>query len=337
MAEQLPPREQTYYDRPVLKKPVWVWAVPVYLYLGSTTGAALVLGAATQLVDRRPSPLVRRCRWIGAAGTMLGTACLIYDLGRRERFLNMLRVFRPTSPMNMGSWILAAAGSLSSVAAAGSSTRGRFQHFSGAAGLLAGIVGLPLAGYTGVLLANSAIPIWQESRRTLPVLFIASGMAAAGSALELLDLPKRERNMARTFGNIGQAAEIAATVALQREVSSAAAEIARPFNRGVSSLLWRAAQALGTIGLVLSLWPGDGRRRRIAAGICGTAGALSLRFGILQAGRSSAMDPRATLRQRGKRAEISDLANAQFPNSQFSSERNPTLTLEASQIPSDEN
>jgi hypothetical protein len=30
-----------------------------------------------------------------------------------------------------------------------------------AAGIAAGVVGLPLTGYTGVLLANTAVPVWR--------------------------------------------------------------------------------------------------------------------------------------------------------------------------------
>ena len=41
----------TYYDRPLLKEPVWEWMVPAYYYVGGLTGASLVLGAAAQLGD----------------------------------------------------------------------------------------------------------------------------------------------------------------------------------------------------------------------------------------------------------------------------------------------
>ena len=100
----------TYYDLPVLKEPVWIWAVPTYFAVGGAAGAALVLGAAAQLVDRDGlADLIRWSRRIGAAGSAVGAALLVVDLGRPGRFLNMLRVFRPTSPLNLGSWVLAGA------------------------------------------------------------------------------------------------------------------------------------------------------------------------------------------------------------------------------------
>src|SRR5688572_10998726 len=98
----------TYYDQPMLKRPVWIWSVPVYFYVGGVAGAALVLGAAAQTVDAPGlRGLIRKCRWIGAIGHGLGTFLLIIDLGRPERFLNMLRTFNPRSPLSVGSWVLA--------------------------------------------------------------------------------------------------------------------------------------------------------------------------------------------------------------------------------------
>src|SRR5438874_11336372 len=86
-------QDPSYYDRPVLKEPVWKWYVPAYFYVGGAAGAAATLGAAAQLADRRGlAGLIRRCRWIAAAGGAVGTGLLVVDLGRPERFLNMLRV-----------------------------------------------------------------------------------------------------------------------------------------------------------------------------------------------------------------------------------------------------
>ncbi len=101
------PTDPTYYDRPMLKEPVWKPYIPIYYFVGGAAGASLALGAAAQFdgshdLDR----LIRRCHWIGIIGSSIGGLLLVADLGRPERFLFMLRVFRPTSPMNMGAWIL---------------------------------------------------------------------------------------------------------------------------------------------------------------------------------------------------------------------------------------
>src|SRR5205823_3968662 len=97
----------SYYDHPMLKQPVWIWSIPAYFYAGGVAGISATLGAAAQVIaPRSMRSLILRARWVAAGGGVLSAALLIHDLGRPARFLNMLRVFRITSPMSMGSWIL---------------------------------------------------------------------------------------------------------------------------------------------------------------------------------------------------------------------------------------
>jgi len=278
----------TYYNEPLLKKPVWVWPIPAYFYAGAAAGASIALGAAAQMAGTGSPELVRRCRWIGLAGLSAGTGLLIYDLGRPSRFLNMLRVFRPTSPMNMGSWLLSATGSLAGLSVIAPGPLGD------AAAVGAGVLGIPLSGYTGVLLANTAVPVWQETGRTLPVLFVASGMASAGALFHLMELPKQDEAITRRFAIAGQAAELATMFAVEREVSKMD-RVSEPLKTGTSGFLWKTAKILGAASLALSLFSRRSSRVKTAAGICGTAAALSLRFSLLQAGRNSAQDPTATI------------------------------------------
>jgi formate-dependent nitrite reductase membrane component NrfD len=279
----------TYYEQPLVKQPVWVWSVPTYFYAGAAAGAALALGAVAQLSNLGSTELVQRCRWMGLAGVGAGTGLLIYDLGKPSRFYNMLRVFRPTSPMSVGSWLLAATGSLAAMSVV-----------SDKAAIPAGILGIPLSGYTGVLLANTTVPVWQTARKGLPVLFVASGMASAGALFHLMDLPERDEAITRRFAIAGQAAELAAMFVIEREVSRVD-RVADPLKKGRSGFLWKAARTLGAASLLLSLFSKKSRNAKIAAGICGTAAALSLRFAVIQAGRDSAGDPHATLEQQRRR------------------------------------
>src|SRR5947209_7184857 len=153
----------SYYGLPMLKEPVWKWPIPTYFYVGGLAGATAALGmAAGRFGGPELRPLCERTRIIAAGGAVASSALLIWDLGRPSRFLNMMRVFRPTSPMNLGTWILSAFGGFATVAAL---LRHRHTGVLGSAGdaaaCAAGLLGIPLAGYTGVLLANTSVPLWQ--------------------------------------------------------------------------------------------------------------------------------------------------------------------------------
>src|SRR5581483_11139583 len=95
--------ENGYYHIPLLKQPPWTWEIPLYFFVGGAAGAAAVIGAIADYTgaDRQ---LVTHARWIAAAGSVISPALLISDLGRPERFLAMLRVFKPQSPMSVGVW-----------------------------------------------------------------------------------------------------------------------------------------------------------------------------------------------------------------------------------------
>jgi hypothetical protein len=276
----------TYYDRPVLKHPVWKWYIPAYFVAGGVAGAAAVLGAAAQAFGGAPMrPLVRRSRWIAAAGSAAGTAFLVADLGRPERFLNMLRVFRPTSPMSVGSWILAPFAG----AAAASLLPGPLGDL---AGYGAGALGIPMAGYTALLTSNTAVPIWQATNRSLPALYVSSAAAGAAGFLHGRALEPGPRRAATTFGLVANAAELVAGEAVRRE-ASAVERVGRPLEDGVSGTLWKAAKACTIAALALSVLP---RTRRFSAAL-GLAGSIATKFAIFRAGIASARDPRATFDQ----------------------------------------
>ncbi len=289
--------DPTYYDRAMLKAPVWKPYIPLYYYVGGAAGASLALGAAAQFdgshdLDR----LVRRCHWIGIIGSSIGGVLLIADLGRPERFLAMLRVFRPTSPMNMGAWVLAIAPSAALTAGIFVRTRGFFGLVGEVAGYSSGVFGAALATYTGVLVANSAIPLWQEARRILPILFGASAMASSASIFELLFEDPRARRITFVYGLVGRTAELAASVVMERQVSQVP-KVAEPLKSGLTGIAWTAASVLTAASLVTMLLPRQSRKKRIVSGLLGTAGSIMLRFAVHYAGVKSARDPRAAFHQ----------------------------------------
>jgi hypothetical protein len=278
----------TYYGRPVLKHPVWKWYIGGYFLSGGIAGASAVLGAAAQLFGGESMrPLVRRCRIIATAGTTVGTGLLIADLGRPERFLNMLRVFRPTSPMSVGSWILAP---LSGAAAASVVLPGPVGEL---AGLAAGALGGPLAGYTAVLTSNTAVPIWQATRRSLPAMYTSSATAGAAGVLSAID---PDDDVAHRLGVVARVSEIASGLAVDRDARRVE-RVAEPLHEGVSGTLWQASKVLTIVSLVLSLLPGRRKWLRRLAAVAGLLGSSGAKFAIFRAGFASGLDPRATFEQ----------------------------------------
>src|SRR5437879_8047454 len=178
-----------YYGIPLLKKPAWTWEIPLYFFVGGAAGAAAVVGAIADYTgaDRR---LVRDARWIAAAGAVISPALLIADLGRPARFLNMLRVFKPQSPMSVGVWtLLGFSGAAAATAFAGfmgerygPSLPLRVIENAGQAASLAS--GLPFSNSTGVLIVSATIPVWNQNVSDLPIHFAASGLGAAVGLLE---------------------------------------------------------------------------------------------------------------------------------------------------------
>jgi formate-dependent nitrite reductase membrane component NrfD len=269
-----------YHGLPPLKAAPWKAYVPAYYFAGGLSGAASLLGAGLQLTgDASLRPAVLRCRRIGAASIGVGAALLIADLGRPARFLHMIRVFRPTSPMNLGTWVIGASGITSTAAAIGPGRLGD------AAGLAAGALGPLLATYTAALLSNTATPVWQADR-TMPLLFAGSSAATAGWALVLLG-GARERRVARRLAVAGQIVELGGAALVERQLGR---RRARPLRRGRSGALWRAGKWLGAAA-VLSAATG-GRADRVAAAL-GLAASAAVRFGLLGAASASVADPQA--------------------------------------------
>jgi hypothetical protein len=280
---------QSYYGRPILKPPVWkVPDVPGYLFLGGLAGASAVLaeGAA---VTGRPQ-LERVARLAASAGAGLGTVALIHDLGRPERFHHMLRVLKPTSPLSVGSWILAPFATLSTASAA-SNVTGLLPRLGRAAGVGAAALGPPLATYTAALLSDTAVPAWHDGYREMPFIFAGSGATAAGG-LAMIFTPPEEAAPARRMLVAGAAMELAGAESLRRRLGP----VAEPYETGDAGRLRTAAQAMTAVAGAAGLLAG-GRSRTVsvlAGATCVVASAMT-RFGIFKAGVASAADPKYTV------------------------------------------
>jgi formate-dependent nitrite reductase membrane component NrfD len=294
-----PARPTSYYGRPVIKPPPWEAYIPVYFFFGGLAGASAALAAGAHVAGNEA--LERRAWAVSLAGLAVSPPLLIADLGRPERFLNMLRVFKVTSPMSLGSWILSATSG--AVGVAGLSTlTGRVPWAARLAAVPAGALGTTLATYTAGLLADTSVPAWLEARRELPFVFGGSAMASAGGAALILT-PLAHAEPARRLLLAGAAVETVASRVMEHRLGALAA----PYRTGRSGALARAALTATAAGAGLALASGASRRGRarrslaIAAGALTMAGSALERFAVFEAGLASARDPAATIEPQRRR------------------------------------
>lgn len=297
--------ENGYYQIPLLRQPPWTWEIPLYFFVGGAAGAAGVVGAIAEYTgaDRE---LVRHARWMAAAGSVISPALLISDLGRPERFLHMLRVFKPQSPMSVGVWtLLGFSGGAAATAFAdflqaryGPSLPLRVLENAGQAASLA--FGLPFSNYTGVLIGATAVPVWNRSAAELPLHFGASALAAGVGILELMGHRKHRALEALALG-----AAMFETIEGIRIEARSQAELA-PLKNGASGWITRSGGILsGPLPLLLRTAGmfGEGKRSRAFgrwAAWSAIAGSLLTRVAWIHAGQVSARDWRLPLQGRGR-------------------------------------
>lgn len=285
-----------YYGIPMLKEPQWNWAIPLYFFAGGAAGSAGVLGTMADWAggNRR---LARDARLLALGGASLSGALLVYDLGKPQRFLNMLRVFKPQSPMSMGAWILTAFSTSTAAAVFADLVQRHWEGLpvrvlGGTAKIFSTIFGMPFSNYTGVLIGATAIPVWHTKVDSLPIHFGMSGLQAAASLLELMGHEdSRALNM---LGMLSAALETWEGF----KIESKHDRKLRPLKEGMSGSVVRMGGLFsGPVPLAMrtiAAFTGSREVRRWAA-YSGIAGSLLTRYGWMRAGHASAQDWRIPL------------------------------------------
>nr|WP_231929871.1 NrfD/PsrC family molybdoenzyme membrane anchor subunit [Micromonospora inositola] len=309
--EQLtvPPAEFTsYYGRPILKAPVWKWDIAAYLFTGGLAAGSSILAAGGQLTGR---PALRRAGRVSSLAAVGASAYfLVNDLGKPSRFHHMLRVAKLTSPMSVGTWILTTFGPAAGLAAVAEAApwlpergllglgRRLLPPVGHAAGLVAAVTAPALATYTGVLLADTAVPSWHEAYPELPTIFAGSALAS-GAGVGLLAAPPAQAGPARRLAVAGAALELWGSHRVENRLGL----LSEPYATGTAGRLLRAGRALTAAGVAGAL---VGRRSRAVSALSGgalLAAAVCTRFGIFHGGVASAKDPRYTVVPQRERAD----------------------------------
>jgi formate-dependent nitrite reductase membrane component NrfD len=278
----------SYYGRPIVKEPVWNPEIPWYFFTGGLAGASAVLHGVARLAGNER--LAKSALYVGAAADAISPVLLVKDLGRPERFLHMLRMFKVTSPMSVGSWILVASSGASSTAAA-LELLGILKPVKVMANVVSFLSGPPLATYTGALVANTAIPVWSEARDELPWLFGASAAASAGAAAAVFT-PAELAGPARRAAVAGVAVELGLMQAMEMRLGF----VGEVYKQGRAGRFARLSKACTVAGAGLIALKGKrSRTAAVAGGALVLAGEAALRWSVFRAGFQSARDPRYTV------------------------------------------
>lgn len=297
----------SYYGRPVVKAPPWKHEVPAYLFLGGVAGGSGLIALGAQLTGL--AALRRNARLGGLVAIGLGGAALVRDLGRPERFYNMLRTFKVSSPMSMGSWILTGYSVGAGVAGAAEIDRlsgerlplGPLRPVLRAvepwAGLEAAVFSPPLASYTAVLLSDTANPTWNDAHRHLPFVFVSSATLAA-CGLAMITTPTRETGPVRALAAIAVVGDIVATKVMEHGMDPTVVET---LHHGTAGRLLRTAERLAAVGGAAALFGGRLRPVAAAAGVALLAASACTRFGVFDAGIESVKDPRYVIEPQKRR------------------------------------
>jgi len=290
-----------YYGQRVLLSGPWHWLVTWYFYLGGISGASFLLATLAGWFGGDRARGIRRAgHLVSAAAIAPAPALLILDLGRRARFHHMLRVFKPLSPMNSGAWALSLFAVASGLSAWHELAETRLlprplrrvgqalpQGVVSAAGAT---TALYFSGYTGTLLATTAIPLWGRTP-ILGALFMSSAAATGGAAIDtVLAVAGRDAPQLVAPGLAALVAEAALSEALLRRLGP---EVARPLTTGRTRRWFTAYRAVG-MGVPLALGVLPMRRDRgvrLASAAATLVGGFCLRAAIVEGGHESAEDP----------------------------------------------
>jgi formate-dependent nitrite reductase membrane component NrfD len=300
-----------YYNLPMLKRPTWRWQVAWYFFLeGVSSGAFLTASLAELFGGERMKPAVRAARRVAFLSFLPCPPLLIDDLGDPARFHHMLRVFKPSSPMNLGAWALTAYSlPLTLLAAKQAAADLRLPEWllkligNLAPSRSLDVIGMPFAltmmSYPGALLSMTSTPLWSKSR-LLGALFastaLGDGVAATHLALSLSG--GRGKEVSRKLEKIEMASRIGEAITLAGYLVTTG-RAAKPLTTGRQKWrFWLGAVGAGLVApALIQAFKPKRRKRKLGATLLRSAltlaGSFALKWAVVHAGRDSADDLRS--------------------------------------------
>lgn len=284
---------------PVIKAPVWTWEVPLYFWFGGIAAGSSFVALACDLAGDHRS--ARTARKVALATLVPSPLLLVADLGRPERFLNMLRIVKVRSPMSMGAWCLTVFGNL--IAAAVVADLLERRRTARALGAATAVTGGYLGSYTGVLLATTTVPVWARSHLFLGPIFVATATATgtAATRLALVATGVPENHPTRTALGRVETGAISFELALAALNKRRLGRLRNALEEGRPGQLFRVAEGVVTAGLALRFARRYGAWTHHLASLLYLAGGLAFRYAWVGAGQTSAQDDEAVaLTARGR-------------------------------------
>ncbi len=316
--EQREQQEVTYYDYPVLKTPPWQWEIIWYFFCGGLAAGCYILASIAALFGSEDDRAVTRAGYYLSLLALLPCPpLLIKDLGRPERFLYMLRMFKVKSPMSMGVWGLLGfslfSGLTAVVQAARDGLLGRWWGAKALAVLPQKVLAVPgmflgffLGGYTGVLLAATSIPLWSRSKM-LGAVFISSAVSTSAAlisaVLQATGTPSKVLYKLEQMEWLAMLMELAGLLTFLRDAGRAARPLVGTGPNEHGYTFWRFMLGGGLVlpWLLQTLILLRGHRQSIKRGpgilvsLLVLIGGYFLRRTIVEAGKASSTDARTTL------------------------------------------
>jgi formate-dependent nitrite reductase membrane component NrfD len=301
-------KDRNYYGIPPIKRAHWTWQIPIYFWLGGIGAGTQLFSTVAQLLGHKDEALTRVSRYTVLATMLLSPVFLIWDLGRPERFYNMMRILKLRSPMSTQSWSLLAFGNLGGLIAArqaaedglllGDNFLSRLVIRLVPARLLT-VLALPFGLFvgfnTGNLISATSVPIWARNWMLMGPTFLTSGLSTALSWLSLV-LHLGRWGEAKTL-RVLHRAEKAVIVIESLLIGASLIRMSRwskpLFSREVAPLFVGGTLIGGILAPMALLFGRESRSKSILASVLALAGGLAFRFAIIQAGRKSADDPEA--------------------------------------------
>ncbi|CAN5804203.1 polysulfide reductase NrfD [soil metagenome] len=304
-------KESGYYGIPPIKKPHWTWQVPLYLWLGGIGAGSHLIATLVRLMGHEDRALLRASRYTTLFTMILSPILLIWDLGRPERFLNMLRVLKLRSPMSTGSWSISIFGALSGLIATRQAAEDGLlgDNFASRAARrfipdrVLSVITLPFAlyvgAYTGILLIATSVPMWARNWMLMGPTFLSSGFSNALSAMSLiLNLGRWGTHETHSMLRRAEKATLVIEAALVAGSLYKMGRWGSPLRSKRLAPTFFGGTIVGGILVPLALLFGvfgeESRKKSIITSLLVLIGGLLFRFDMVHGGKMSADDPEAT-------------------------------------------